>query len=105
MSPEQRPGRVLTRLVVRSCAYCQASFESRREDHRFCSAKCRSLGFHAEREHKRQQAQRDRDAKARLFLRTASQSIEEARQLLAELPPSPTSPQGDDHADEHGDGR
>ncbi|OAI44353.1 hypothetical protein AYO43_09235 [Nitrospira sp. SCGC AG-212-E16] len=74
MSPEQRPGRVLTRLLIRSCAYCERSFESRRDDHRFCSAKCRSLGFHAERE----QARTERDAQLRLKLHEALTLLEEA---------------------------
>ena len=82
--PERCPGRVLTRFMVRSCAYCQGSFESRRDDHRFCSSKCRSLGFHAEREQKRRQAQADRDAKARLLLRTVIETAHEVAQLLKE---------------------
>lgn len=66
------PPRVLTLL----CAYCQRPFESRRNDHRFCSAKCRSLGFPAEREQKRHQAHTERDAKVRLLLKEALTLLE-----------------------------
>jgi hypothetical protein len=54
----------------------------RRDDHRFCSAKCRSLGFHVERDRKREQAQQEREAKVRLLLRTASDAVMEATRLL-----------------------
>ena len=46
-----------------TCA-CGTSFEPRRKDHRFCSAKCRLAGF----QHEREAKLRERDAKVRLLL-------------------------------------
>jgi predicted nucleic acid-binding Zn ribbon protein len=56
-----------------TCAACGGSFEQRRKDHRYCSAKCRLAGFQQARE----LARRERDAKVRLLLN-------EALALLAE---------------------
>jgi predicted nucleic acid-binding Zn ribbon protein len=47
-----------------TCAACGMLFESRRKDHRFCSAKCRLVGFQRKQENER----RERDAKVRLLL-------------------------------------
>jgi predicted nucleic acid-binding Zn ribbon protein len=62
-----------------TCLTCGAFFEPRRKDQRFCSAKCRMTGFQRDREHK----QREREAKVRLLLRTARESIDDAEELLA----------------------
>lgn len=57
---------------------CGTTFEPRRKDHRFCSAKCRLAGFQLEREAKR----RDRDATVRMKLREAQQSVAEALKVM-----------------------
>ncbi len=49
------------------CAVCGTLFEVHRKDHRFCSAKCRMIGF----QQKQEQGQRERDAAVRLKLREA----------------------------------
>lgn len=64
------------------CPGCKQLFVPRRTNHKYCSPQCRMLSFHANKE----ATQQDRDAKVRLLLRTASESIEEARQLL-QTPP------------------
>ena len=66
-----------------TCVTCGRPFEAKRKDHRFCSATCRLVAFHA----KDGADRRERDAKVRLLLRTATDSIEEARQLLTDRPP------------------
>jgi endogenous inhibitor of DNA gyrase (YacG/DUF329 family) len=67
LTPEPRPQSVLTlsseTLVV--CPGCGKPFESRRTNQRFCSAKCRLVGYHKKQERER----RDRDATIRLHLR------------------------------------
>lgn len=50
-----------------TCAACGTSFEPRRKDHRFCSAKCRLAGF----QQTQQVRGRERDAKVRLLLKEA----------------------------------
>lgn len=60
-----------------------------------CSAKCRIQKSMKTRAAK----QSDRDAKIRLLLRTASETIQEAKELLKE--PSTTQSQGAHHVDEH----
>jgi hypothetical protein len=57
---------------------CGTSFEPRRKDQRFCSAKCRLAGF----QHEREATRRERDAKVRLLLRTALEAATEANELL-----------------------
>jgi heterodisulfide reductase subunit A-like polyferredoxin len=61
-----------------TCAACGGSFEQRRKDHRYCSAKCRLAGFQQARE----LARRERDAKVRLLLKTMIDSAQEALELL-----------------------
>ena len=63
-----------------TCVTCSRPFEAKRKDHRFCSATCRLAAFHA----KDGADQRERDDKIRLLLRTATESLDAARQLLRE---------------------
>jgi predicted nucleic acid-binding Zn ribbon protein len=51
---------------------CGRSFEPRRKDHRFCSAKCRLAGF----QQRREREGRERDAKVRLLLKEALTLLE-----------------------------
>lgn len=79
-TPDPRPQNVVTlssgTLVV--CPGCAQPFEPRRTNQRFCSAKCRLVGY----QQKQEKQRRDRDAKARLLLRTVIESATEALQVL-----------------------
>lgn len=68
----------LSSETVVPCPGCGQLFVPRRPNQKYCTPKCRLLAFQA----KRQTYQRERDAKARLLLRTARESIDEAVQLL-----------------------
>ena len=68
-TPEPCPQNVVTlsseTLVV--CPGCVKPFAPRRKDQRFCSSKCRLVGY----QQKQEQMRRDRDAKVRMKLREA----------------------------------
>ena len=92
-TPDPCPQNVVTlssgTLVV--CPGCVKPFQPRRKDQRFCSSKCRLVGYQQKQEH----ARRDRDATARLHLRAAQHAgaemqrhISEALELLQEPSPS-----------------
>lgn len=58
-----------------TCPVCDRTFEPRRKDHRFCSAKCRLVGF----QQKRASARTERDTKVRLLLREALALLAESK--------------------------
>lgn len=62
--PRSGSGLPLPNEGLTPCPGCQKPFQSRRTDHRFCSSKCRLIGFHQKQETQR----RERDAKIRLLL-------------------------------------
>ena len=81
-TPEPCPQNVVTlssgTLVV--CPGCVKPFQPRRKDQRFCSAKCRLVGY----QQRQEQERRDRDATARLHLRAAQHAYAEGDRHLAE---------------------
>jgi hypothetical protein len=68
---------------VTPCRGCGRGFEPRRPNQRYCCAPCRMQAFHR----RRQDALREWAARARLFLRSARESLDAADAVLRVPPP------------------
>lgn len=73
--PEVSPASVHTLPMILSCPICKTPLSGRQT---VCSGKCRIERFRR----KRETEQTERDAKVRLLLRTARESVDDAYKLL-----------------------